>query len=78
MSLQSRALEAVVVAHKRYRKSWLLNFVTFTVETDPPMAAPTLEPLTPHRGVNGFLQHWHRPGSLALCRAGCATARRTS
>ena len=40
--IQSRALEAFVVALKRDRKLKLLNFVTFTVETDPPRAAPTL------------------------------------
>ena len=39
---QLRALEAFVVALKRDRKLWVLNFVlTFTVETDPPRAAPT-------------------------------------
>ena len=39
--IQSRALEAVVIAHKWYRKLKLLNFVTFTVRTEPPRAAPT-------------------------------------
>ena len=43
--IQSRALEAVVIARKWYRKLRVLNFVTFTVATDPPRAAPTLTPL---------------------------------
>ena len=43
--IQTRALEAVVVALKRDRKLKLLNFVTFTVRTDPPRAAPTLPQL---------------------------------
>ena len=42
VAIQPRALEAVVVAKKWYRKSKLLNFVTFTVETEPPRAAPTM------------------------------------
>ena len=29
-------------SHKQTRKSWVLNFVTFTVGTEPPRAAPTL------------------------------------
>ena len=41
VGVQSGALEAFVIAHKWYRKSKLLNFVTFTVGTDPPRAAPT-------------------------------------
>ena len=39
--IQSRAIEAVVIAHKWYRKLKLLNFVSFTVETESPRAAPT-------------------------------------
>ena len=39
--IQSRALKAVVIANKWYRKLKLLNFVTFTVGTEPPRAAPT-------------------------------------
>ena len=39
--IQSSALEAVVIAHKWYRKLKLLNFVTFTVGTESPRAAPT-------------------------------------
>ena len=49
VGLQSRALDAFVVARKWYRKSWVLNFVTFTVGTDPPRAAaaaPTLSRIT--------------------------------
>ena len=42
VGIQSRALEAFVVALKRDCKLKLLNFVTFTVGTDPPRAAPTL------------------------------------
>ena len=34
-------VDAVVIAHKWYRKLKLLNFVTFLVRTDPPRAAPT-------------------------------------
>jgi hypothetical protein len=41
VGIQSRALEAFVVARKWYRKLRVLNFVTiFTVGTDPPRAAP--------------------------------------
>ena len=41
IQIQSRALEAFVVALKRDRKLKLLNFETFTVGTDPPRVAPT-------------------------------------
>ena len=41
--IQSRALKAVVIAHKWYRKLKLLNVVTFKARTEPPRAAPTLE-----------------------------------
>ena len=47
VGIQSRALdEAVMIAHKWYPVPYsnlkLLNFVTFTVRTDSPRAAPTL------------------------------------
>ena len=44
--IQSRALEAFVIARKWYRKSKLLSLVTFTDTegTDPPRAAPTHAP----------------------------------
>ena len=44
--IQSRALEAFVIARKWYSKSKLLNLVPFTVETEPPRAAPTQGTLT--------------------------------
>ncbi len=40
VGIQTRALEAFVVARKRYRKLKLLKNVTFTVGTDPLRAAP--------------------------------------
>ena len=36
VGIQSRAVEAFVLAHKWYRKSWVLNFVTFTVGLNHP------------------------------------------
>ena len=49
-----------MVAHKRYRKLELLNFVTITVRTDPPRAAPTWVT------VNVLLTLIHMPTSLIL------------
>ena len=52
--IQTRALEAFVVVLKRDRKLKLLNFVTFTVRTDPPRAAPTpVRAMAPLRAYAG-------------------------
>ena len=40
-TIQTRVLEAFVIAHKWYRKLRLLNFVSFAVGTDSPRDAPT-------------------------------------